>query len=175
MTFLIKKKSTSIYGFRKKSTPSHISVPSWNRTFCSVIFVDISPFSCTFSNSSGGDNDTGKNKLFSSGNLRVLELKNYVEPDPLKELQLLTNKEKLRDDNQGQDSLGCSEHKTVEFQILRGVCKTKNRITALDFRCEDFRSLLGKICGKIPCRAKAQSWLIFKDNLLRAQEQCSDG
>lgn len=105
----------------------------------------------------------------------MCELQNNMELDPLKELQLPTIKEKLLDDNQGQDSLSCSEHKTVEFQILRGVSKTKNRITAVDFRCEDFRSLLGKICGKIPCRAKAQSWLTFKDNLLRAQEQCSDG
>lgn len=60
----------------------------------------------------------------------------------------------------------------LEFQILRGVSKTKNRITAVDFRCADFRSLLGKSCGKLPWRAEAQkSWLIFKDNLLRAQEQ----
>lgn len=57
-----------------------------------------------------------------------------MEIDTLKELQLLTNKEELLDDVKAKGSLGCSEHETVDFQILGGTSKKKNRITAEDFR-----------------------------------------
>lgn len=57
-----------------------------------------------------------------------------MEIDTLEELQLLTNKEELLDDVEAKGSLGYSEHETVEFQILGGASKTKNRITTIDFR-----------------------------------------
>lgn len=61
-------------------------------------------------------------------------IQNYLETDILEELQLLTNKEELLDDIKAKGSPGCSEHETVEYQILGGASKTKNRITAIDFR-----------------------------------------
>ena len=36
------------------------------------------------------------------------------------------------------DSLGCRDHELMEFRILRGGNKAKNRTTSLDFRRTDF-------------------------------------
>jgi len=54
-----------------------------------------------------------------------------LEIDTLEELQLIPNKEAVLDSVKAKGSLGCSEHETVEFQILGGASKTKNRV---DFR-----------------------------------------
>ena len=51
---------------------------------------------------------------------------------------LLTKKEELVGDVKVKGSLGCSNHKMVEFKILREVSKTNSRITALNFRRETF-------------------------------------
>lgn len=48
--------------------------------------------------------------------LQILEVWNYFEIDTLEELQLLTIKEQLLYDI--EDSVGCSEHETIGFQIL---------------------------------------------------------
>lgn len=62
----------------------------------------------------------------------------------------------------------------VEFRILRGGNKANSRITALDFRREDFclfRDPLGRIPERVLERRGVQeSWLIIKDHLLQAQE-----
>jgi len=35
-------------------------------------------------------------------------------------------------------SLGCSDHKVVEFRLLRGGTRVKSKLTTLDFRRADF-------------------------------------
>lgn len=80
-----------------------------------------------------GDTDIRKKKS-SSSILQIQAVQNYLEIDTLEELQLLANKEELLDDVKAKGSLGCSERETVEFQILGGASKTKNRITTTDLR-----------------------------------------
>ena len=53
-----------------------------------------------------------------------------------------------------KDSLGCKDHETVQFKILRS--EAYSRIPSLDFRRADFylfRDLLGRI-WRAPWRAK---------------------
>ena len=49
-----------------------------------------------------------------------------------------TNKEGLVADMKVRGSLGCLDHETVEFRILRGGSRAISRITALDFRRANF-------------------------------------
>jgi len=75
------------------------------------------------------------------------------------------------------DSLDCSDHEMVEARILRESSRANSRITTLDFwreDCNPFRDLLGKIPWEraMQRREVRESWLIFKDHLLQAQE-CS--
>ncbi|GAB0205489.1 hypothetical protein GRJ2_003014500 [Grus japonensis] len=61
---------------------------------------------------------------------------------------LLTNKEGLVGDVKLKGSLGCSDHKMVEFRILRATRRVHSKLTALDFRRADFglfRDLLGRM------------------------------
>lgn len=51
---------------------------------------------------------------------------------------LLTNKEDLFGDVTVNGSLGCSDLKITEFEILRAMRKTNSRIKTLDFRRADF-------------------------------------
>lgn len=87
------------------------------------------------------------------------------------------NKEELVMDVKIKGSLGCSDQEIVEFGILRGGNRAKNRNTAWDFRKADFnlfRDLLGIISHVIhPWRERVvqDSWMIFKDHLLKAQER----
>ena len=72
-------------------------------------------------------------------------------------------------------SLGCNDHETVEVRFLRGDSRAKSRNTALDFRRADFnlfRDLFGRISWDMALgrRGVQESWLIFKDHLLQAQE-----
>lgn len=47
----------------------------------------------------------------------------------------LTKKEEMDEDVKIQGSLNCSDHKTVDAKILRGVSKpTNSRITTPDFK-----------------------------------------
>jgi len=63
----------------------------------------------------------------------------------------------------------------VEFRILREGNKANSRITTLDFRKVDF-GLFNDLHGGIPRervlerRGVQESWLIFKDHLIQAQE-----
>ncbi|GAB0204079.1 mitochondrial enolase superfamily member 1 [Grus japonensis] len=90
---------------------------------------------------------------------------------------ILTNKEGLVGDVKLKGSLGCSDHKMVEFRILRAVRRARSKLTALDFRRADF-GLFRDLLGRIPWdkvlegRGAQDSWLIFKGHLLQAQEPC---
>ncbi|GAB0190944.1 hypothetical protein GRJ2_001559700 [Grus japonensis] len=90
---------------------------------------------------------------------------------------VLTNKEGLVENVKLKGSLGCSDHKMVEFKILRAVRRAHNKLTTLDFRRADF-GLFRDLLGRIPWdkalegRGAQESWLVFKDHLLQAQERC---
>ncbi|GAB0207770.1 mitochondrial enolase superfamily member 1 [Grus japonensis] len=78
---------------------------------------------------------------------------------------------------QGKEDLGCSDHKMVEFKILRAARRAHSKLTTLDFRRADF-GLFRDLLGRIPWdkalegRGAQDSWLIFKGHLLQAQERC---
>ncbi|GAB0205316.1 mitochondrial enolase superfamily member 1 [Grus japonensis] len=90
---------------------------------------------------------------------------------------ILTNKEGLVGDVKLKGSLGCSDHKMVEFRILRAARRACSRLTTLDFRRADF-GLFRDLLGRIPWdkaregRGAQDSWLIFKGHLLQAQQRC---
>jgi len=86
---------------------------------------------------------------------------------------VLTNKEGLVGNMNLKGSLGCSEHETMEFKILRAVRRAHSKLTALDFRRADFglfRDLLGREPQDeaLQRRRAQESWLIFKDLFLQA-------
>ncbi|GAB0208438.1 hypothetical protein GRJ2_003309500 [Grus japonensis] len=90
---------------------------------------------------------------------------------------VLTNKEGLVGDVKLKGSLGCNDHKMVEFRILRAARRARSKLTALDFRRADlglFRDLLGRIPWDkaLEGRGAQGSWLIFKGHLLQVQERC---
>ncbi|GAB0205919.1 hypothetical protein GRJ2_003057500 [Grus japonensis] len=90
---------------------------------------------------------------------------------------VLIKKERLIGDVKLKGSLGCSDHKMVEFKILRTGRRVHSKLTVLDVRTADFglfRDLLGGIpWGKaLQGRGAQDSWLVFRDHLLQAQEQC---
>jgi len=63
----------------------------------------------------------------------------------------------------------------VEFKILRAVRRMRSKLATLDFRRADFglfRDLLGRIQWDkaLEGRGTQESWSIFKDHLLQAQE-----
>ncbi|GAB0182547.1 hypothetical protein GRJ2_000720000 [Grus japonensis] len=88
---------------------------------------------------------------------------------------ILTNKEGLVGDVKLKGSLGCSDHKMVEFRILRAARRACSKLTTLDFRRADF-GLFRDLLGRIPWdkvlegRGAQDSWLVFKGHLLQAQE-----
>ncbi|GAB0175756.1 hypothetical protein GRJ2_000040800 [Grus japonensis] len=88
---------------------------------------------------------------------------------------VLTNKEGLVGDIKLKGSLGCSDLEMVEFKILRAARRAHSKLTTLDFRRADF-GLFRDLLGRIPWdkvlegRGAQDSWLIFKDHLLQAQE-----
>ncbi|GAB0187546.1 hypothetical protein GRJ2_001219900 [Grus japonensis] len=89
---------------------------------------------------------------------------------------VLTNKEGLMGNVKLKGSVGCSDHETMEFKILRAARRAHSKLTALDFRRADFglfRDLLGRILWDkaLEGRGAQDSWLVFKDHL-QAQEQC---
>ncbi|GAB0183953.1 mitochondrial enolase superfamily member 1 [Grus japonensis] len=90
---------------------------------------------------------------------------------------ILTNKEGLVGDVKLKGSLGCSDHKMVEFRILRAARRAHSKLTILDFRRADF-GLFRDLLGRIPWdkalegRGAQDSWLIFKGHLLQSQERC---
>ncbi|GAB0205898.1 mitochondrial enolase superfamily member 1 [Grus japonensis] len=90
---------------------------------------------------------------------------------------ILTNKEGLVGDVKLKGSLGCSDHEMVEFRILRAARRAHSKLNTLDFRRADF-GLFRDLLGRIPWdkalegRGAQDSWLIFKGQLLQAQERC---
>ncbi|GAB0176269.1 mitochondrial enolase superfamily member 1 [Grus japonensis] len=90
---------------------------------------------------------------------------------------VVTNKEGLVGDVKLKGSLGCSDHKMVEFRILRAARRVHSKLTTLDFRRADF-GLFRDLLGRIPWdkalqgRGAQDSWLISKGHLLQAQERC---
>ncbi|KAM9591189.1 uncharacterized protein ACIBXB_006085 isoform 1-T2 [Morphnus guianensis] len=90
---------------------------------------------------------------------------------------VLTNKEGLVGNVKLKASLGCSDHEMAEFKILRAARRAHSKLTTLDFRRADFgffRYLLGRVPWDkaLQGRGAQESWLIFKGNLLQAQERC---
>ena len=88
---------------------------------------------------------------------------------------VLTNKEGLVGNVKLKGSLGCSDHEMVEFKILRAARRVHSKLNTLDFRRADF-GLFRDLLGRVPWdtalegRGAQESWLIFKDHLLQAQE-----
>ena len=61
---------------------------------------------------------------------------------------VLTNKVGLVGSVKLKGSLGCSDHETVEFKILRAARRVHNKLATLDFRRADFglfRDLLSRV------------------------------
>jgi len=90
---------------------------------------------------------------------------------------VLTNKEGLVGNVKLKGSLGCSDHEMLELKILRAARRVHSKLTALDFRTADFvlfRNLLGRVPWDkvLEGRGAQESWLMLKDHLLQAQEQC---
>ncbi|KAK4830740.1 hypothetical protein QYF61_013190 [Mycteria americana] len=90
---------------------------------------------------------------------------------------VLTNKEGLVGNVNLKGSLGCSDHETAEFKIVRAPRRVHSKLTSLDFRKADFglfRDLLGRVQWDkaLEGRGAQENWLIFKDHRLQAQEQC---
>ena len=84
---------------------------------------------------------------------------------------ILTSKEGLVGDVKVKGILGCSDHKMVEFSIMRGRSRAKSNITGLDFGL--FRYLLGRVPWDkaLEGRGVQEDWLIFKEHHLQAKEQ----
>jgi len=90
---------------------------------------------------------------------------------------LLTNKEGLVGNVKLKRILGCSDDEIVEFKIRRAARRVHSKLTTLGFRRADFelfRDLLGRRPRDktLEGRGAQESWLIFKDHLLQAQQQC---
>jgi len=88
---------------------------------------------------------------------------------------VLTNKEGLVGNVKLKSSLGCSDHETVEFKILRVAGSVHRKLTVLYFRRADFGVFRDPLARQpwnkaLEGRGAQESWLIFKDHLLQAQE-----
>ena len=83
---------------------------------------------------------------------------------------ILTNKEGLVSNVKLKGNLGCSDHKMVQFKILRASKTVLNKLATLDFRRADFelfRELLGRVTWDkaLEGRGAQESWSVFKDRL----------
>ncbi|CAM5165610.1 unnamed protein product, partial [Eretmochelys imbricata] len=86
---------------------------------------------------------------------------------------LLTNWKELVGEAKVDGTRGGSDHEMVEFRILTQGRKESSRIRTLDFRKADFDSLRELIPWENNMRGKGvqESWLYFKESLLRLQGQ----
>ena len=72
--------------------------------------------------------------------------------------------------------LGQSDHDMVEFSILGGGRRGNSKTATLDFRRADFE-LFRRLVGRVPWGSVLESkgvqdgWLLFKKEVLKAQEQ----
>jgi len=90
---------------------------------------------------------------------------------------VLTNNEVLVGNVKVKGSIGCSDHKMVEFKILRAARRVRSKLATLDFRRADFgllRDLLGRISWDkgLDRKGAQESWSVVKDHFLQAQERC---
>ncbi|GAB0203910.1 high affinity cAMP-specific and IBMX-insensitive 3',5'-cyclic phosphodiesterase 8B [Grus japonensis] len=91
---------------------------------------------------------------------------------------VLTHKEGLVGNVKLKGRLGCSDHEMVDFKILSTARRTHSKVTTLDFRRAAF-GLFRDLLGRAPWdkalegRGTQDSWLVFKDHLLQAQERCT--
>ncbi|KAM9654465.1 uncharacterized protein ACIBXB_005124 [Morphnus guianensis] len=90
---------------------------------------------------------------------------------------VLTNKKGPIGNLKLKGSLGCSDHEMVEVKILRAARRVHHKLTTMNFRRAEF-DLFRDLLGRVPWdkdlegRETQESWLIFKDHLFQAQEQC---
>jgi len=90
---------------------------------------------------------------------------------------VLTSQERMVSNVKLKSSLGCSDHKVMEFKIFKISKRVCSKLATLDFREADlelFRELLGKVTWDkaLEGRGAQESWLVSKDCLLQAQKQC---
>ncbi|PKU28468.1 glycerol kinase [Limosa lapponica baueri] len=90
---------------------------------------------------------------------------------------ILPNKEGLVGNVKLKGRLGCSDHEMLEFKILRASRRVRSKLTTFDFRRADIgllKDLLGRVTWEkvLEGRGAQGSWLVFKEHLLQAQEQC---
>lgn len=78
-----------------------------------------------------------------------------------------TNKEDLMDNVKNKGSLGHNDHVIIVFNTLREIRRTKKKIATLDYKRADPLAYSG-IYLAAPTGTQA-TWLIFRDNLLKAQ------
>ncbi|GAB0206529.1 hypothetical protein GRJ2_003118500 [Grus japonensis] len=88
---------------------------------------------------------------------------------------LLTNTDEPIGEVKISGSLGCSDHALVEFTILRDMGQVKSKIKILNFKrvnFQSFKQLVDETLWETTLRDKGaeQSWRLFKDVFLRAQE-----
>ena len=88
---------------------------------------------------------------------------------------VLTSAEEMVKDIQIKGSLGCSDRALVEFVISMDVGLAKGGVRTLNFgraNLKLFKGLLVKIPWDAVLKDKdvEESWLLFKDALLKAQE-----
>ncbi|KAJ7407242.1 hypothetical protein BTVI_63815 [Pitangus sulphuratus] len=93
-----------------------------------------------------------------------------VTEEPMLDL-VPANKEGLMGDVKLKGSLGCSNRGKVDLEILRAGRRAHSKLTALDFRREDFglfRVCLAGCCGIEPWRDEGprRAGLVFKNHLL---------
>lgn len=90
---------------------------------------------------------------------------------------VVSNKDWLVGNVKFKGSLGCSDHELVAFRMFRAARRTHSKLITLDIRRTDF-VLFGDLLCRVPWekdlkgRGVQESWLIFKDHLLQAQERC---
>jgi len=90
---------------------------------------------------------------------------------------VLTTKDGLVGNVKVKGSLGCSDHKMEESKILRAARRVRTKLATLDFRRADF-GLLRDLLGRKPWdkalegRRAQESWSVFMDHFLQAQERC---
>ena len=73
-------------------------------------------------------------------------------------------------------AVGQSDHDMVKFSILAGVRRGNSKTATLDFWRADFE-LFRRLVGRVPwgsvleSKAVQDGWLLFKKEVLKAQEQ----
>lgn len=88
---------------------------------------------------------------------------------------ILNYKEDLMGNVNLKGSVGCSDHKVVEFKVLRAMRKMHSKLATLNFRRAEM-ALFRDVTGRVPWdkalegRGAQESWLIFKDHILQAQD-----